>query len=658
MHVTARPLLELPRNEAAWPDFVRERVDGELARTRALVATLTDGAARGADEVIALWNDVDDALANALAFASLVSVAHPDREVRELAENGELQIRSYANELNQDRSVFEVLSEALAELRDVLDEGATRLLRLTLRDFRRAGVDRDEADRTRLRELVDREVALGQEFSRVIREDVRSIRTTPDRLCGLPEDYVAAHAADEEGLVTITTDYPDFVPFRRFAQDADARRELVQAFLNRGWPANDATLQELLAVRAERAALLGYGGWPDFDADVKMIGSGAAIAAFIDQIEALARPGGERDRDALLEQLRRDRPGAASVDGADSAYYLEALRREVYDVDAQEVRRYFPFSAVRAGLLDVTGRLFGLTYRSVDVATWHKDVAAYDVYLDGAASDEAIGRIYLDLFPREGKFKHAAQFTLAVGRRRDNGSTRPEGALLCNFNDGLMEHSEVVTLFHEFGHLVHHVVGGGQPFARFSGVATEWDFVEAPSQMLEEWAWDTNVLQSFARDGSGEPIPAELVARMRAAKEFGEAANACTQMFYAAVSYYFHESPSDDLSTRTLELEGRYDVFDFVPGTHFYASFGHLEGYTSAYYTYMWSQVIAKDLFSAFDPANLFEPTVARRYRDVVLAAGGSRDAADLVEEFLGRPYNFDAFGLWLAGASGASEPA
>lgn len=656
--MTARPFLELPRDRAVWPDFVRDLVEGDLARARELAASLTDGTARGADDVITRWNEIDDALASASAVASLVAVVHPDKEVRELAEHGELQVRSFANQLNQNGSVFEVLSEALGKLGDVADEGAVRLLRLTLRDFRRAGVDRDEATRSRLRELVDREIALGQEFSRIIREDVRSIRVTPDRLSGLPEDYVAAHAVDEEGLVTVTTDYPDFVPFRRFAHDAGSRRALVRAFLNRGWPANDATLRELLAVRAERAALLGYGGWPDFDAEVKMIGSGAAIAAFIDQIEELARPGGERDRGALLERLRRDRPDAAGLDGADSAYYLEALRREVYDVDAQEVRRYLPFGAVRAGLLDVTGRLFGLRYQAVDSPTWHEDVAVYDVYVEGKGDGEPIGRIYLDLFPREGKFKHAAQYTLAVGRRREDGSTRPEGALLCNFNDGLMEHSEVVTLFHEFGHLVHHVVAGKQTFTRFSGVATEWDFVEAPSQMLEEWAWDANVLQSFARNGAGEPIPTELVARMRAAKEFAEAANACTQMFYSAISYYFHDSPSEDFLTRVQELQRRYDVFDFVPDTHFYASFGHLEGYTSGYYTYMWSQVIAKDLFSAFDTANLFEPTVARRYRDVVLAAGGSRDAADLVEEFLGRPYNFDAFARWLTGVSLADGPA
>jgi thimet oligopeptidase len=270
-------------------------------------------------------------------------------------------------------------------------------------------------------------------------------------------------------------------------------------------------------------------------------------------------------------------------------------------------------------------------------------VAVYDV---DTAGGERLGRIYLDLHPRAGKFKHAAQFDLVPGIL---GRQLPEGVLACNFPRGLMEHSDVVTLFHEFGHLVHHVLGGSQRIARFSGVATEWDFVEAPSQMLEEWAWDADVLRTFATDADGEPIPADLVERMRAAKDFGKAYLARTQMFYAALSYRLHVDRPADSTAAVRELQARYDLFAYLPDTHFQASFGHLEGYTSAYYTYMWSLVIAKDMFSAFDPKDLFAPEIARRYRDEVLARGGSADAADLVANFLGRPYSFDSFAAWLA---------
>jgi thimet oligopeptidase len=402
-------------------------------------------------------------------------------------------------------------------------------------------------------------------------------------------------------------------------------------------------LKQMLDLRAEQATLLGYASWPDYDAEVKMIGTGPAIIEFVDRITALSEDAARRDFEVLLERRRQEDPVATTLDPSESMYYGELIRRENFDVDAQEVRRYFDFAKVRAGVLDVTGRLFGVEYvPAPDAPVWHEDVAAYDVVADG----ERLGRIYLDLHPRTGKYKHAAQFDLVPGIA---GRQLAEGVLACNFPRGLMEHTDVVTLFHEFGHLVHHVLAGRQRVARFSGVATEWDFVEAPSQMLEEWAWDADVLRTFASDANGSPIPVELVERMRAAKEFGKGYFARTQMFYAALSYRLHMERPADTTALVRELQAAYDLFSYIPDTHFHASFGHLEGYTSAYYTYMWSLVIAKDMFSSFDADDMFAPDVARRYRDRVLARGGSDDAANLVADFLGRPYSFDAFAAWLA---------
>jgi thimet oligopeptidase len=344
----------------------------------------------------------------------------------------------------------------------------------------------------------------------------------------------------------------------------------------------------------------------------------------------------------LLRRLQQDHPDVASVDSTDKMFYTEVLRRESFDVDSQQVRRYLDFPKVRRGLLDVTGRLFDVEYVQVtDAVSWHEDVSTYDVVRRG----ERLGRIHLDLHPRKGKYGHAAQFDLAAGIA---GRQLAEGVLVCNFSKALMEHDHVVTLFHEFGHLVHHVLAGGQRWSRFSGVATEWDFVEAPSQMLEEWAWDAEVLRSFATDAHDEPIPSGLVERMRAAQEFGKGTYVRTQMFYAALSYVFHREVPADLDATMRALQEKYDVFGYVPETHFYASFGHLQGYGSGYYTYMWSLVIAKDLFSAFDRDDMFATEVAHRYRDRILAPGGSRDAADLVADFLGRPYSFSAFERWL----------
>ena len=632
--------LSLP-GSGDWLAWVADRGDGRLEEARRLVDELKAGPARDAAAVLDLWNDAQAAVSNAASAGSLLSEVHPDEAVRDRADEVTQSVQRFVTDLGLDRELYAVFAGLDAS---GLDDDARRVLEHTLRDFRRSGVDRDEETRDRLRELSERAVRLSQDFGRNIRDDVRSVRLAPERLAGLPDDYRAAHPPEDDGLVTVTTDYPDLVPFMTFGSDAGARHDLSLAAANVAWPANDAVLQELFAVRRETAALLGYDSWPDFDAEVKMIGTGPAIAEFIDRTSALAADRAEQELAVLLERKRVDEPGATDVATYDSRYYSELVRREQFDVDGQVVRTYFAFESVRQGLLDVTGRLFGLEWTPVgadEAGTWHDEVATYDVGLEG----RRIGRIHLDLHPREGKYKHAAQFGLVDGIA---GTQLPEGVLVCNFNRGLMEHDEVVTLFHEFGHLVHHVLGGQGRWMRFAGVATEWDFVEAPSQMLEEWAWDADVLATFARDEQDRTIPAGLVAAMRRADQFGKGLFAAQQMAYAAKSYWFHAEETDDLTSSGDELQRKYSVFPPLEGGHMHCAFGHLDGYSSGYYTYMWSLVIAKDLFSAFDPDDLFAPEVARAYRDKVLAMGGRKDAADLVEDFLGRPYSVDSWAAWL----------
>ncbi len=640
--------LTLPAVEVA-EEWVQSRATQGLERARALVADLRADPPADAAAALAAWDEVTLALSDVAALGSLFSNVHPLEGVRSAAEQAEQDVHRLLTSLSLDRGLY----EAFAGLDGSgLDAEASRLLGKTLEDFRRAGVDRDEETRTRITAIHERLTELDQLFGKNVRDDVRTVRATPDRLAGLPADWVEAHPVEDDGLVTITTDGPDVVPVRTFAHDASLREEVVRAFLTRGHPQNEPLLRELFDLRHELATLVGYPDWASYDAAVKMIGEGPAIPAFVDRISQAAQEPMERDLAVLLARYREDHPDATAVAQPDTAYYEEVVRREQLQVDAQQVRTYLDFTKVRQGLLDVTGRLFGLRYEEVvDAPVWAEDVTCYDVYdatTPEAGEDvaEPFGRIYLDLHPRQGKYQHAAQFTLTDGVA---GRRLPEGVLVCNFSRGLMEHDHVVTLFHEFGHLVHHVLGGRGRWTRFAGVATEWDFVEAPSQMLEEWAWDAGILASFATDAAGEPIPAGLVEQMRAAEDFGKGLHARTQMFYAAVSYWFHQDRPADLTARMRELQEAYSPVPYLEGTHFWAAFGHLGGYSSAYYTYMWSLVIAKDLFSAFDEGDLLDPVVAGRYRDRVLAPGGSRDAADLVEDFLGRPYTFDAYAAWLA---------
>jgi thimet oligopeptidase len=629
--------LRLPADPDGWLGWVSERATSGLTDAGGQVAALKE-APPGDEAILQLWNDVRISLSNVFAVTALMSVVHPDPAVMEEAERLHIDAQSFSTDLYLDAAVHDRLASLDA---DALDAQARRYLVDALLAFRRSGVDAEETTRSRLRALNRRESELTQAFSRGIRDGRRTTRLAPADLAGLPEDYREEHQPDEDGLVEIGTDYADTIPFLTHATSAEARTAVTQSLLNVGWPDNDPVLAELLEVREEKAHLLGYDDWPSFDAEVKMIGSGPAIPEFIDRITAATEDVGRRELEELQVIARRE--GEEVIDSSSWRHHIETLKRERFEVDAQEVRRYFDFGKVRQGLLDVTGRLFGIDYEEVPDPAWHPEVTTYDVRLQ--ENGQLLGRIHLDLHPRKSKYNHAAQFTLVNGVL---GRQLPEGTLVCNFSRGLMDPDHVVTLFHEFGHLMHHVLAGRHAWARFSGVSTEWDFVEAPSQMLEEWAWDASVLQTFATDAGGRPIPDELVTRMRAADEFGKALLTRTQMAYAAISYWFHQDRPADQTARLRELMGRYSLIEMVPDTHFHAGFGHLEEYTSAYYTYAWSLVIAKDLFSAFDPDDLFATEVAHHYRDTVLAPGGSKDAAELVEDFLGRPYDDRAFLAWL----------
>jgi thimet oligopeptidase len=409
-------------------------------------------------------------------------------------------------------------------------------------------------------------------------------------------------------------------------------------------------LSRLLERRAELARLLGYASWAAYATEDKMIGSDRAAADLIAKVSAASAQRLERDHAQLLARLREDDPGAERVNAWDSAWLQERVKAERYGFDAREVRPYFEYGRVKEGVLALCGRIFGVAFRQVaDAPVWHPEVEAFDV----VEGPRALGRVYLDMHPRDGKYKHYAQFTLAAGVA---GRRLPEGVLVCNFPrpgeaPALLEHGDVRTFLHELGHLMHHVLGGHTRFASHSGVATEWDFVEAPSQMLEEWVWDADALGTFARHvETGAPIPAELVKRLRAADEYGKGLWVRQQMFYAAVSLELHRRDPAGLDATRLvaELQEAYTPFRHVEGTYFHASFGHLDGYSALYYTYMWSLVIAKDLFGEFRREGLFAKGPAARYRKAVLEAGGSRPAAELVEAFLGRPFAFDAFAAWL----------
>jgi len=604
---------------------------------------------RNLENTLRPYDDILVELDSAGSQAALIEEVHPDKAMRETAQKVTQRVSAFGTELSLNRAVY----DALAALDISRADAETRFyVEKTLRDFRLAGVDKDEATRKRIKALRDELVLIGQEFSENIRSDVRTVTVkNVSELDGLPTDYIARHKPDASGQITLTTDYTDVLPVYTYAKSDDLRRRMYIEYNKRAYPKNMAVLDRMIARRYELARLIGYKSWADYITADKMVESSQNASAFIDQIVKASGPKAEREYAVLLKRKQRDIAGAKVINAWENNYWSEIVRREDYNFDSQQVRPYFPFERVKQGVLDTTSKLFGVEFRQIkDAPVWHPSVECWEMWEGGTL----VGRFYLDMHPRADKYKHAAEFPVRTGIK---GRQIPEATLVCNLpggeagDPGLMQHADVVTFFHEFGHLIHTLLAGRHQWVGIGGISTERDFVEAPSQMLEEWAWDPATLATFAKHyQTGEPIPAVLVKQMRRANEFAKALGVRRQMVYAKLSLSIYDRDPSQVDTDKLmrALTEQYQPFPFVEDTHFQTAFGHLDGYSAVYYTYMWSLVIAKDMFSQFDKSNLLAPGAAKRYRDTVLAPGGSKPAARLVEDFLGRPFNFKAWQAWL----------
>jgi len=582
-------------------------------------------------------------------LAGLMEQVHPEAAFRDHATAMLTKVSAAQTAIALNHDVYNAL--AALDLSKV-DDATRDYVQRQLLEFRLAGVDKDDATRARLKKLNDQSTEEQSMLDRNISDGQKTIEADPSELDGLPQDYIERHKPAADGKIHITTDYPDALPVFSFAKSDALRRRLAVAFNTRAYPKNQEVLTSLMKTRYEIATLLGFSNWADYNAADKMMAKGSNIADFIRQVNDSSLPLAKREFEMLLAEKQKTDPGAKEIWDYERAYLLELVRRSKYDFDSQSVRPYFPFVQVKQGILDAAAELFHVSFQQeLNVPSWDPSVETWIVIDSG----KPIGRFYLDMHPRPGKFSHAEMAPVLDGIR---GKQLPEAILVCNFpvptatDPGLMDYGDVETFFHEFGHLMHHILGGQQQWAGITGISMESDFVEAPSQMLEEWIRSPQVLAKFARHyKTGEPIPAELVVRANRASAFGRGAWIARQNALTAISYGIYKtSPENvDLDKVTLEANRRYTLFTPLPETHMWASFGHLGGYSSAYYTYLWDKVIAEDFFLQFDHKNLLAGDAPMRYRRIVLEPGGSMSANDLVKNFLGRPQNMTALQHWMA---------
>ena len=621
-----------------------------------------EAAQRAIDKIVAVKvpKTIDNTLSNydeavrqinaTLYFSMLMEAVHPDAAFRDRATAMTRKASAVQTALSLNRAVYQALAAVPISQADPTTQ---YYVRRQLLEFRLAGVDKDDKTRERLKVLNDELTEEQSAFDRNINDEQKEIEVRdPSELAGLPKDYIDGHKPDKNGVIHITTSYPDYIPAMNFAVSDALRSRLYVIFNTRAYPMNRDVLMKMLGTRYEIASTMGYDSWADYNAADKMIGSGARIAEFIRDLDQAVRPVAEREFNMLLAEKRKSDPKATTVGLQEKSYYQEQVRRSSFNFDSQSARPYFPYARVKQGILDTAATLFHVTFkREKGVPSWDASVETWQVFDEG----KLIGRFYLDMHPRTGKYSHAEMVPVLDGVR---GRQLPEAALICNFprptadDPGLMEYGDVQTFFHEFGHLMHAILGGQQPWAGISGISMESDFVEAPSQMLEEWIQSPQVLASFARDyKSGQPIPADLVLRMNRASAFGRANFVGGQLGYTAISFDIYNAKPQDVNLDAITDRDtlKYSPFTPLPGTHLYASFGHLSGYSSAYYTYMWDKVIAEDFFEQFDSKNLLGGDVPLRYRRTVLEPGGSVSANDLVKNFLGRAQSTGALQRWMA---------
>ncbi|MEM1451524.1 MAG: M3 family metallopeptidase [Planctomycetota bacterium] len=616
---------------------------------------------------------IDDTVARFFEDARMVGFmadVSTDPAERDRGRDAQRAMSNWFDGMSKNEDLFRALTELQGRLPKMSPE-QQRFFDESVRDYRRAGLDLPEAQRARLDEIDEELTDLGSEFRKNIADDETVVLLTDEELAGVPEAFVASlPQVDELRIVGMKGASLAYV--LGYCEVPTTRKKIGCAAGLRGGKANVRVLEDILRLRHERARLLGYETTADYVIETRMAQTPETVWSFYEDLKGKLRRKSELDF-AEFEAAKREHTGdpEATLEATDIAFYSNWLKREKYAVDTTTLREYFPLASVREGMFGVCQDLFGITFtditdeaRAAGRPLWHEDVQLFRV--TNAGSDEVLGEFYLDLHPREGKFSHAAQFPLRLRKEWGDGTvTLPIVALVCNFTKptaeqpSLVSHSEVVTLFHEFGHCLHSILTEAT-IASFSGTNVSRDFVEAPSQMLENWAWQPDVLARFAKHyETGEALPDEIIRGMIAAKNLGSGMNTEAQVYLGMMDMRFHTDPDGEVDTTTVCEETYREARLFEPAPHLVrqAAFGHLVGYEAGYYGYLWSSVYAQDMWSRF-AANPMSPETARTYRATVLAPGGSRDALEMVREFLGREPNADAFleHLGLAAAAAAAE--
>ncbi|MBF0501535.1 MAG: Zn-dependent oligopeptidase [Candidatus Riflebacteria bacterium] len=598
------------------------------------------------------------ALENALAdyndtvtIPQFMASVSPDKATRDAASKLEEDCSSYLVDISSRRDLYNAVNE-LASTSPKLASIDAFLLERTLTDFKRSGLGLPEKELNEFKQLKKKLVSIQIAFAKNLRDLKDGIEVTKEELAGLPDDYIAKLEKTKSGNFFVSLDYPEYLPFMDNAKNEDARKKIEYKFNNRCASENVALFEEALQLRDSMAKMLGYKNHAEFVLADHMARKPETVVSFLDRLREKLAPKGKEELASRLELKAKEikAPAQKEMNAWDWRFWNNQFRKLNLELDEEKVKQYFPLEIVVPGMLGIFEEIFEVKFVKADLPVWHPDVVGYEVKdKDGSL----IGYFYLDLFPRDGKYKHMACFDIRKGRRLADGSyQKPAAAIVGNFpkpskdSPSLFSHNDVETIFHEFGHTLHNLFSLS-PYESFSGTSVDQDFVEAPSTLLENWVWRPEVLKRVSGHykNHDEKLPDDLIKRMIDNRNFDAGMFQLRQLFFSIF----------DMNIHTTMLKNTTDVYKnlmkdvmFIPmtdGVHPQASFGHLMGgYDAGYYGYLWARVISSDIFSEFEKNGLFDPKTGRKYRELILSKGRVPDTDAQIETFLGRKFNEDAF--------------
>ena len=598
-----------------------------------------------------------DGCTSELGVLEFVQHVYSDEAMRQKASELSTELRDFYTdmvEMNVDLyKAFKMYYEGNAVAETLLPEERYFLDDL-MKDFKRSGLDLPEADRLKVAELQKKINKVGQDFSCNISDDATTITATKDELEGVAPEFIASLKTNDQGLFILPTDYPTQNMIMNYCSVQETRKKFSKAFKNRAYPKNKRVLEEILSLRDELAKLLGFESFADLDLDDQMIKSAAHAWEFENNLEKKTIEKSLQEFKTLTAQLPHG--VTLSPDGKmypwDGGFISTHFKKEKYDIDERVLAEYFPMEKTIAGLIHIYEQFFSLIITKVQPThTWHSDVQLLQIA--DVHTKQVLGYVFLDMFPREKKYGHAAQFSGVTAYQSADGLRYPGVvAVVCNFTKptetkpSLLKYDEVNTFFHEFGHALHSVLGATR-LASQAGTNVKSDFVELPSQMLENWLENKDIVKNLScHYQTGEHMPESLLDKKLELLKFGVGMQAVSQVLYAMVSLEYYgkgaTKDTDAIWKKYFERLMPYSLYD--TDTHMQYSFGHLFGYSAKYYGYMWSDVLGQDVFAQIEKQGLLNPEAGKKYVDCILGKGGSKDPNELLVDFLGRQPNSDAF--------------